>query len=196
MEFKHQFCEKAKFLRKSSGSTDIEKTLQRAVKALADRGIPSLVVGGYAVQENGYPRYTTDVDIVVPEVALAISWLSISGFKENQGSTMTVTDRTTKVEVDLLPAGGNVGPGPLNLPIPVKVTMNPNIADLRTLLEIKLSSYMGSPGSRLKDAADVVELIKANNLPRDLAIHPDVRDTYLQLWDNLFDEREDNNNVR
>jgi len=182
--------EAAAFLRRGSGSSDLEKTLQRAVSALAERDIPSLVVGGYAVQENGYPRFTQDVDLVVPDVSEARGILSISGFRENPGSSMTVTDRQTKFEVDLLPGGGAVGKGPLLLPIPTEVTRTPNIADLKTLIEIKLSSYLGNPGSRLKDAADVVELIKANRIPREFTLNPKVKAEYERLWDELAADTE------
>jgi hypothetical protein len=67
-----QFHEQAEFLRESSGSTNIEKTLRKAVKVLALFQIPHYVCGGFAVQEHGYPRFTVDVDIIVPDVP---SWL-------------------------------------------------------------------------------------------------------------------------
>ncbi len=176
---------RAKLLRKVSASTDLSKTMRKAVRVLAEANIPSLVVGGYAVQEHGYARFTSDVDIVVPNVAEALSVLSINGFRENPGSTMTVTDRISKVEVDLLPGGGSVGPGPLKLPMPVAVSTQPAIADLPTLIEIKLSSYLGSPGSRLKDLADVQELIKSNNLARDFKVDTAVQQKFDELWRGL-----------
>ena len=162
--------------------------MRKAVRLLAEAGIPSLVVGGYAVQENGYARFTSDVGIIVPNVAHARETLSGKGFHENPGSTMTVTDRVTKIEVDLLPGGGSVGPGPLPLPLPTTVSTQPAIAGLRTLIEIKLSSYLGSPRSRLRDLADVIELIKANHLPRAFDLHPDVSAHYCETWDGLEEE--------
>ena len=86
----------AEHIRRVSGSTDIDKTLRRTVMTLADGGIPSLVVGGYAVQEHGYARFTQDVDVVVPDVAAARDYLAIRGFRPNAGSNMTLTDRETK----------------------------------------------------------------------------------------------------
>jgi hypothetical protein len=65
-----QFHEQAEFLRESSGS-NIEKTLLKAVKVLALFRIPHYICGGFAVQEHGYPRFTVDVDIIVPDVELA-----------------------------------------------------------------------------------------------------------------------------
>jgi len=59
---------RASLLRKVSASTDLSTTMSKAVRVLSRSGIPSLVVGGYAVQENGYARFTSDVDIVVPDV--------------------------------------------------------------------------------------------------------------------------------
>src|SRR6266702_3537821 len=107
-----KFHEEAKFLRESSGS-NIEKTLLKAVRVLALFRIPHYVCDGFAVQEHGYPRFTVDVDIIVPDVDFAREKLCMNGFQENPGSKMTVTDRETKVEIDLLPGGSKVDPGPL-----------------------------------------------------------------------------------
>ncbi len=179
---------RADLLRKVSGSTGLGRTMRKAVRILAEANIPSIVVGGYAVQENGYARFTADVDIVVPDVAQARTVLSLNGFRENPGSSMTVTDRISKVEVDLLPGGKSVGPGPLQLPTPTVVSPKPNIAGLIPLIEIKLSSYLGSPESRIQDRADVVALIQANQLTRDVSIHAAVRSLYLEIWDRLAGE--------
>jgi hypothetical protein len=97
------FRQQAVFLRESSGSTNIEKTLLKALKVLKLFNIPHYVCGGFAVQERGYPRFTVDTNIIVPDVEYAIEKLSMNGFKQNPGSKMTVTDRETKVEIDLLP---------------------------------------------------------------------------------------------
>src|ERR1039458_1008358 len=107
-----QFREQAEFLRESSGSTNIEKTLLKALKVLKLFNIPHYVCGGCVGQEHGYPRFTVDVDIIVPDVQFARDKLSMNGFKANRGSNMTLTDRETKVEIDVLPGGGKVGPGP------------------------------------------------------------------------------------
>lgn len=99
--------------------------------------------GGFAVQEHGYPRFTVDVGIIVPDVTLAREKLCLNGFRANPGSAMTVTDRETKAEVDLLPAGRKVDPGPLCLPVPTQVSDEPQILTLEKLISAKLSTYMG-----------------------------------------------------
>lgn len=179
-----QFREKAEFLRESSGS-NIETTLIKAVKVLALFQIPHFVCGGFAVQEHGYPRFTVDVDIIVPDVDLAREKLCMNGFRENSGTRMTVTDRETKVEVDLLPGGSKVDPGPLTFPVPTNVSDKPQILDLHSLISSKLSTYIGRGIQRAQDYADVVKLIQANDSPRELAVAPEVRDLYQEIWDAL-----------
>ena len=180
---------RAQLLRKVSASTPLTRTMRKAVRVLAEAGIPSLIVGGYAVQEHGYARFTSDVDIVVPDVAAARAVLSINGFRENPGSTMSLTDRITRIEVDLLPGGGSVGPGPLPLPAAEAVSTMPAFVSLRALVEIKLSSFLGSPASRLRDLADVTELIKANKLTRDFAVDPAVSELFTSTVDGLQAEQ-------
>jgi len=158
------------FLRESSGSTGIGKTLLKALKVLKLFNIPHYVCGGFAVQEHGYPRFTVDVGIIVPDVDLAREKLSMNGFKANPGSKMTVTDRETKVEVDPLPGGGKVDPGPLALPMPTEVSGKPQILTLERLISSKLSTYMGRGIERMQDYADAVKLVQANHLPRDFSV--------------------------
>jgi hypothetical protein len=180
-----QFREQAEFLRESSGSTNIEKTLLKALKVLKLFNIPHYICGGFAVQEHGFPRLTVDVDIIVPDVQFAREKLSMNGFKANPGSKMTVTDRETKVEIDVLPGGGRVGPGPVRFPMPAKVSDKPQILTLAELISLKLSSYIGSPFDRARDYGDVAELIKANHPSRQLGVDPKVRDEYHKIWDGL-----------
>lgn len=183
-----EFHEQAELLRESSGS-NIEKTLLKAIKVLEQFHIPHYVCDGFAVQEHGYPRFTIDVDIIVPDVKFACEKLCMNGFKDNPGSTMTVTDRETKVEIDLLPGGGKVDPGPLTLPVPTHVSDEPQVLTLDDLISSKLSTYMGRGIERAQDYADVVKLIQANHLPRDYEVHSKVRDLYHQMWDELHTKK-------
>lgn len=176
------FHEQAQFLRESSGS-NIEKTLLKAVKVLALFRIPHYICGGFAVQEHGYPRFTVDVDIIVPDVDFAREKFGMNRFKENPGSKMTVTDRETKV--DLLPGGGKVDPGPLALPVPTQVSDQPQILALGGLISSKLSTYIGRGIARAQDYADVAKLIEVNHLPREYGVDLKVQDLYHTMWDEL-----------
>jgi hypothetical protein len=179
------FRQQAILLRESSGSTNIEKTLLKALKVLKLFNIPHYVCGGFAVQEHGYPRFTVDVDIIVPDVEFAQEKLSLNGFKANPGSKMTLTDRETRVEIDLLPGGGKVDSGPLTLPMPERVSDRPQILTLERLISSKLSTYIGRGIQRAQDYADVVKLIEVNRLPRDYNVDPEVQTLYHRLWDEI-----------
>jgi len=112
----------------------------------------------------------------------------MNGFRPNSGSKMTVTDTETKVEIDLLPGGGKMDPGPLTLPMPTQVSGQPQILTLERLISSKLSTYIGCGIDRAQDYADVVKLIQANHPPREYGVEPQVRDLYHKMWDELHSQ--------
>lgn len=177
--------DKALFIRKVSQSSDLEKTLLKALKVFKLFNIPHYICGGFAVQEHGYPRFTQDIDIIVPNVTIAREKLSLNGFKANPGSAMTVTDRETKVEIDLLQAGSAMGGSSVSFPKPQKVSDQPQILSLDKLLSLKLATYQRSPVSRAKDYGDAVELIKANKPPKHLSVHPSIKKLFQETWEQL-----------
>ena len=179
------FHDEAEFLRESSSSTNIKTTLLKALKVLKLFNIAHYVCGGFAVQEHGYPRFTVDVDIIVPDVRFTREKLAMNAFKRNPGPRMTVTDRETKVEIDLRPGGGKVGPGPVSFPMPTKVSEKPQILTLHDLISLKLSSYMGSPIDRAQDYADAIKLIQVNRPSSELGVDAKVRELYRTLWDQI-----------
>lgn len=167
-------------------SNSLTHTANKAADALFKAGIPHLIVGGYALQEYGYYRFTSDVDIVVPDVAQARDVLSMNGFKENQGSSMSLTDRVNKNGVDLLPGGKKVGPGEISLPMPHVLSRMPRCVTVAELIAQKLSSWSRNKVSRAKDLGDVVELIKALKLSRThLFQYPKLIVAYRKVWDEL-----------
>jgi len=180
-------------LRENTGTSGIVETARTAAAVLADHDIPHLVVGGLAVQEHGYPRVTIDVDIVVPDVLEAVEFLtaSLTGpFYRVQGVDDRVEDRRNGVMIDLLPGGKVLRRGcKVPFPQPGKVAEQIQIVTLEELISLKLDSWAGSPARRLKDKADVNELILRRKLPRDLAVAPVVRALYLETWDALQAEK-------
>jgi hypothetical protein len=185
--------ESAYILREATGTSGLVQTARDAVAVLAEHDIPHLIVGGLAVQEHGYPRTTIDVDIVVPDVLEAVEFLtaSLTGpFYHVPKFHDRVEDRRNGVKIDLLPAGRVLQRGcKIPFPAPGKVAEQIQFVPLEELISLKLDSWSNSPTRRLKDKADVVELIKYRNLPRDLAVAPAVRALYTETWDALQAER-------
>lgn len=183
----------AHYLRESTGTSVLETTVRLVVERLAAQEIPHLIVGGLAVQEHGYPRVTVDVDLVVPDVLDAVEGLTsdLAGpFVREPGCEDSVRDRRTGVLVNLLPAGGVVKAGcKVSFPTPDSVSDKPRMVSLEDLISLKLDSWANSPMRRLKDKADVVELMKRRRLPRNLPVQPAVRVLYEQTWDALQAEK-------
>jgi hypothetical protein len=156
---------------------------------LAAQGIPHLVAGGLAVQEYGYFRVTLDADVIVTDVLEAVEFVTanLSGpFYRHQGLGDTVEDRRNGVLINFLPAGKVLRPGcRVPFPEPTEVSATPRFITLDQLVSLKLDSWRNSQTGRLKDKADVVELIKKKKLPRGLAVQGSVRQLYTETWDAL-----------
>jgi hypothetical protein len=183
----------AYLLRENTGTAGLEQTLRDAVHVLAHHQIPHLVAGGLAVQEYGYFRVTLDADIIVPDTLDAVEVLTadLGGpFERYRGCEDTVRDRRNGALIHLLPAGRayrRVCRVPF--PMPEEVIDVPRFVPLEKLIALKLDSWVNSPSRRLKDKADVIELIKALHLPRELAVDEPVRHLYIEAWDALASEQ-------
>ena len=145
----------------------------------------SVVGGGWAVWRHGYlGRVTRDIDIALPanRVDDFLQAASVSGFEvlaQPKGRWPKLLHRETGIDVDILPEGGRPGtasrPAPTTIPHPqtmgaIRGTLT--YISLCSLVELKLAA------GRLRDEADVVELIRENQGRLDEvrqhleAIHP------------------------
>src|SRR5713101_4712606 len=95
----------------------IAKVAKEVSELLASHKIPNLIAGGIAVQLHGYPRFTTDVDLVVPDVQAAHELLKTLGYRASVHQPLAVIDPETNVRIDLLPAGQALSPA-CNVPFP------------------------------------------------------------------------------
>ena len=98
-------------------------------------------------------------------------------------------DTQAGVDIDVLLAGeypGDGRPKPVVFPDPATAAVRGRrvaLLPLATLIEMKLASGLSAP-HRLKDLADVLELIRALSLPRETAetLDPSVRAKFDELW--------------
>ena len=63
-------------LRENTDEHRLVKVARKVAEVLAHWNIPHLIVGGLAAQEHGYPRFTIDVDVIVPDVLAAAEFLT------------------------------------------------------------------------------------------------------------------------
>lgn len=173
------------------GGSKVHLTLTRVARCLDDLGIDFALVGGLAVGVRGHVRLTVDVDVLVTADGLALfkSHHVGRGYVERSPRSRTVRDAETGVAIDFLVAGefpGDGRPKPVRFPDPASVARGEDpwrVLDLRTLVELKLASGTSAP-DRLQDLADVVALIRANQLAESFEerLDPSVRTKYRELW--------------
>jgi len=173
------------------GESRVHKALERLVSLLEGQEIPYAIVGGMALNEFGYQRATVDVDVLLTAEGLAAFKREHlgRGYVEKFPGSRGLRDTENAVDVDVLLTGGYPGDGkpkPIVFPDPAKAAergARVALLPLPRLVELKLASGMTAP-NRLRDLADVQELIRATGLPREFSdsLHPYVRDKYLELW--------------
>ncbi len=170
-------------------------TLRRIARRLDTLNLPYAVVGGLALYEHGYERFTVDVDLLVTPESLQIihDRLEGLGYVPPLSGSKQLRDTETGVRIEFLVTGafpGDGKPKPVAFPDPADVSIDLDgikYINLPTLIDLKLASGMTGGLTRSKDIVDVVELIKIRPLPADLAdqLNPFVRDRYLEMWREL-----------
>lgn len=173
------------------GEAEAQKALRKLVSILEDEGVPYAIIGALALNEYGHKRVTVDVDLILREEDLQAfkrRWLG-KGYEERVAGTGKLLDTEHNVHIDVLSTGrfpGDDKPKPIAFPDPATTAIRGEpfaLLPVERWIELKLASGMVAP-HRLKDLADVQELIRAAQLPRAMAddLHPWVRDKFLELW--------------
>ena len=169
----------------------VHRTLRRITKRLEELGVPYAVAGGMALFLHGFRRFTEDVDILVTKDGLRLIHERLEGLgyvAPFQGSK-NLRDTDSGVRIEFLVAGdypGDGKPKPVAFPDPAAVGVERDgirYVSLPKLIELKLASGLTNP-LRLKDIADVQELIRLLKLPAAFAdqLDPFVRGKFLELW--------------
>jgi hypothetical protein len=165
------------------GKDQVHKTIRRLAKRLEKAGIPYAIVGAMALAAHRYWRTATAVDVLLtPEGFAAFLKLFVpKNYPRFENRKWRFVDRTNGVLIDFVVTGnfpGSDKPGPVAYPDPAKVTQiidGNRVVDLVTLVQLKLAAR------RWRDFADVVELIRHNDLDNSFAdrLHPAVRKDYI-----------------
>ena len=173
------------------GEADVQRALEKLASILEREKIPYAIVGALALSELGYRRVTVDIDVLLTPEGLAAFKAAMlgRGYVEKFQGSRGLRDTENRVDIDVLLAGGFPGDGkpkPVAFPDPaIAAVRGARVALLPPprLIELKLASGMTAP-HRLKDLADVLELIRVAALPKMLAeeLHRYVRDKYVELW--------------
>ncbi|MBI3272627.1 MAG: hypothetical protein HYZ53_26800 [Planctomycetes bacterium] len=174
------------------GQSPIHKAARRIAQTLLEMKIPFAVVGALATNAHGHVRTTADVDLLMTPAGLAAfkaAWLG-RGWVEKFPGSKGMRDTVHEVKIDVLLTGEYPGDGlpkPVRFPDPAGATTpDPEglpILTLPLLLELKLASGM-TAAHRPQDLADVIQLIRVNQLALDYAdrLNPYVQPKFRELW--------------
>ncbi len=172
-------------------SAAVHRTLRRIVQRLGELGVPYALAGGMALFLHGFRRFTEDVDILVTKEGLRLihERLEELGYVAPFSGSKNLRDADSGVRIEFLVTGdfpGDGKPKPVAFPDPAAVGVEKDgirCLSLPKLIELKLASGMTNP-LRLKDIADVLELIRLLQLPAGFAdqLDPFVRAKFLELW--------------
>jgi hypothetical protein len=152
----------------------VHETLHRIVTRLEELKIPYAVAGGMALVAHGYDRNTADVKVLVTAEGLQTVHRALDGlgYLPPFSGSKQLRDVETSVRIEFPVTGqypGDGKPKQVAFPDPTDVAVEIDAVKyvgLVPLIELKLASGMTNPG-RLKDLADVQELIRILKLPRD-----------------------------
>ena len=182
-------------LRFFMGQGTLNETLRRIVKDLENRRIEYSLIGAVALNQHCYRRFTEDIDLLVSKEGLEKFQKELGGLGYHPAQTgATKKFRTTQenATVKMIAAGefpGDGKPKPVRFPEPNENQIEIDgikTLTLEKLIELKLASGMTAP-HRLKDLADVQEIIKIKDLTADFAekLNPFVREKFLELQKRL-----------
>jgi putative nucleotidyltransferase-like protein len=185
----------AEALRYFMGQGSLNNTLAQITGDLKEHGIDYMVIGAVALLAHGYPRFTEDIDLVLTPEGLEVFHRELIGLgyvPAFPGAKKRLRSTKDGIIIEVMTTGeypGDGKPKPISMPEPSQASTEIDgirIVTFEKLIELKLASGMTAP-HRLKDLADVQELIKIRNLQKDFAerLHPYVRDKFLELFESV-----------
>jgi hypothetical protein len=177
------------------GQGSLHNTLAQLTSDLKEHGIDYMVIGAVALLAHGYPRFTEDIDLVLTPEGLEAFHRELIGLgyvPAFAGARKRLRSTRDGVTIEVMTTGeypGDGKPKPVAMPEPALASVEIagiQIVTLEKLIELKLASGMTAP-HRLKDLADVQELIKVRDLQRDFAetLDPYVKGKFLELWQSV-----------
>ena len=183
------------------GQGRLNNTLTQLAADLKDHDIDYVVIGAVALLAHGYPRFTEDIDLVLTAKGLDKFHDELVGLgyaPAFPGARKRLRSTKDGVSIEVMITGeypGDGKPKPVSMPEPASASTEIDgvrFVTLEKLIELKLASGMTAP-DRLKDLADVQELMKIRVLQEDFSerLAPYVRNKFIELLQAVEKSREE-----
>ncbi len=182
-------------LRFFNGNGMLNDALSRLVRDLERQSIDYAIIGAVALNQHGFQRLTVDIDLLLSAEGLDRFREKLVGLGYRpafEGARKKFRTVQENIPIDIISAGefpGDGKPKPVVFPDPAEASIvidGVKTISLEKLVELKLASGM-TAGDRLKDLADVQELIKIKKLDEHFAdrLNAYVRSKYLELYEGV-----------
>lgn len=182
------------------GTGLLNNALRRVTSDLERIGIDYNIIGAVALNQHGYRRFTEDIDLLLTKEGLKDFQDKLVGLGYRpafEGAKKRFRTTQENVTVEIITTGEYPGDGlpkPVVFPDPKDnhvVIDGIKTITLEKLVELKLASGT-SALDRLKDLADVQELIKVKELEAAFAekLNLSVRDKFIELYQAVARARE------
>ncbi|MDQ1707705.1 MAG: hypothetical protein QOJ88_916 [Pyrinomonadaceae bacterium] len=189
----------AEGLRYLMGQGTLNNTLAQLTRDLREHEIDYIVIGAVALLAHGYPRFTEDIDLVMTPDGLEKFHRELIGLgyaPAFPGAKKRLRSTRDGISIEVMTTGeypGDGKPKPVSMPVPNSASIEIDgvqFVTLEKLIELKLAS--GTAPHRLKDLADVQELIKFRALDKNFAerLDPYVREKFLELYEAVAQSKE------
>lgn len=172
------------------GGGAVQEALRRIARHLNEFGVDYAIAGGMALYFHGLRRFTEIIELIVSaDLKVILRELEGLGYLPSFSGSRHLRDTRSGVKIEFLVAGqfpGDGKPKEVSFPDPRGRTVESNgirYLNLPTLIELKVASGMTN-ALRMRDLADVLELIRILNLPEDFVdkLNLSVREKFHELW--------------
>jgi hypothetical protein len=179
----------------------VHDTLRKLAERLSKEKIEYAVIGGMALALHGFVRPTQDIDLLMTAEGLDRFHEQMVGrgyIPAFPGARKHFRDGETGVPIEIITTGeypGDGKPKPVAFPDPSEASIEVGqyrVAGIEKLIEMKLASAISAEHRRLRDMADVQQLIETLDLPLELSqgLDSSVRSDYERLWRLAQESRE------
>lgn len=170
--------------------TNIKSSIIALNEIMKDFNIRYVIIGGAAVEEYGYARFTEDIDILV-DIDDKDKLLKVPPGFIKQTTDRTMWLHSPKIKLEIIYSGDKFNEKGLTYAKPSEVSeLHDNVPFLTLpwLIQYKLGAGAYGDKREYQDYADVAKLISNKSLNRDFAKLNKFREDLVVIYETIYDK--------